>query len=320
MDHGRAVVIYFLGIISGVCILPAVLFTHEHLLPRPAKTPAPPTVGPSPNELWPTAVAPGQMEDLKEIWLHLDAPSQLPYEKLDTYQPGSGRFKGQAGQDRWVDQVLQSRRKLFVVESGALNGINHSNPIFFETERDWECLLVEANPYLWPEVRARHRKCFFLSGGLSITKAREDFPFKLAGPLGGFTATMGAAHAQRAKAEIARQAPWMKGKQSTGEVIRVNAFPLDHVLGALNRSVVDYWSLDTEGSELQILKGSGLENIELGVLTVEHNNEKEKRDEIKEFLQQHGIQRVRAGGQDDFYANPSYFHRRGWPFPETSSP
>ena len=48
-----------LGIISGVCILPAVLFTHEHLLPRPAKTPAHPTVGPSPNELWPTAVAPG---------------------------------------------------------------------------------------------------------------------------------------------------------------------------------------------------------------------------------------------------------------------
>lgn len=28
-----------------------------------------------------------------------------------------------------------------VVESGALNGINHSNSIFFETERDWECPL-----------------------------------------------------------------------------------------------------------------------------------------------------------------------------------
>ena len=76
MDHGRAVVIYFLGIISGVCILPAVLFTHEHLLPRPAKTPAPPTVGPSPNELWPTAVAPGQMEDLKESLGQLEGKKQ----------------------------------------------------------------------------------------------------------------------------------------------------------------------------------------------------------------------------------------------------
>ena len=44
-------------------------------------------------------------------------------------------------------------------------------------------------------------------------------------------------------------------------------------MAALNRTTLDYWSLDTEGSELAILQGSGVEHFELGVLTIEHNNE-----------------------------------------------
>ena len=217
------------------------------------------------------------IRDFKDILLHLEPPSKLPYDKLLTYVPGSGNFNSQVGQDRWVDKVFQGQKELFVVESGANNGFAHSNSLFFETERQWDCLLVEANPYLWPEVRSRHRKCHFLTAGLSITKEKGDFPFKLAGPLGGFTETLSAGQEKRADAEINRNAKWMHGEQGNGQVIKVSAFPLYQVLMVLNRTTIDYWSLDTEGSELAILQGSGLENFELGVLTVEHNYESEKR-------------------------------------------
>ena len=224
MEFGKALLIYIMGIISGLSIIPAVVFTQGLRL-KQAKEPAVKPAAPAaPAALAAPATTLG-MKELAEIWLHLDAPSKLPY-ALDKFEPGSGKYNGQAGQDKWVDNVFKGRKNLFVVESGALNGVSHSNSIFFETERQWDCLLVEANPYLWPEVRSKHRKCHFLTAGLSITKEKGDFPFKLAGPLGGFTETMVKSHVKRADSEIKRSAVWMKGKQGDGEVIRVSAFPL----------------------------------------------------------------------------------------------
>lgn len=264
-----------------------------------------------------TVGAATESAELMDIRLHLEAPSQLPYGGLQKYHPGSGLYNSQAGQDRWVDAVLQRGTKLFVIESGALDGISHSNSIFFETERQWDCLLVEANPKLWPDVRSRNRKCHFLAAGLSMTGTCGSFPFKLAGPLGGFTETMNQGHVNRANHEIKQKMRWMRGEMGSGDVINVTACPLHQVLKVLNRNTVDYWSLDTEGSELAILKGSGIENFELGILTVEHNNEAAKREGIVAFLKTLGIKRVVAGAQDDYFANPAYFQKRGLPFPKS---
>ena len=263
MNCWKALLIYVTGVISTLTVLLPFLFFGQPVRLR------------AQSEL--THSSPSIAQDFKDILLHLEPPSKLPYDKLLKYVPGSGNFNSQVGQDKWVDKVFQGQKELFVVESGANNGFAHSNSLFFETERQWDCLLVEANPYLWPEVRSRHRKCHFLTAGLSITKEKGDFPFKLAGPLGGFTETLSAGQEKRADAEINRNAKWMHGEQGNGQVIKVSAFPLYQVLMVLNRTTIDYWSLDTEGSELAILQGSGLENFELGVLTVEHNNENPKR-------------------------------------------
>ncbi|CAK9006891.1 unnamed protein product [Durusdinium trenchii] len=251
MEFGKSLLIYILGIISGLSIVPAVVFAQERLQLHQDKAPgkrtpvpvvptapaavaaapaAAPTAAPAPAGPVVAAalVVPGQLTlaELRDIWLHLDAPSKLPYEQLMNYEPGRGKFHSQAGQDKWVEKVFSGQRNLFVVESGALNGISHSNSIFFETERQWDCLLVEANPYLWPEVRSRNRKCHFLTAGLSITKDKGEFPFKLAGPLGGFTDTMASSHVWRADHEIKNNAPWMTGSRGSGKVINVSAFPL----------------------------------------------------------------------------------------------
>ena len=55
---------------------------------------------------------------------------------------------------------------------------------------------------------------------------KGEFPFKLAGPLGGFTDTMASSHVWRADHEIKNNAPWMTGSRGSGKVINVSAFPL----------------------------------------------------------------------------------------------
>jgi Methyltransferase FkbM domain len=62
--------------------------------------------------------------------------------------------------------------------------------------------------------------------------------------------------------------------------------------------IIDYWSLDTEGSELTILKSFPFDAY--CVLTIEHNRFS-VRDEIRAFLEARGYWWVRDMGIDDCY-------------------
>ena len=64
--------------------------------------------------------------------------------------------------------------------------------------------------------------------------------------------------------------------------------------------VIDYWSLDTEGSELAILKSFPFDEYDVRVLTVEHNGFP-VREEIRRFLEGRGYRRVRELATDDGY-------------------
>jgi Methyltransferase FkbM domain len=65
-------------------------------------------------------------------------------------------------------------------------------------------------------------------------------------------------------------------------------------------SIIDYWSLDTEGSELRILKSFPFEEYSFRVLTVEHNNLPIRKD-IREFLESVGYRMITAVRIDDCY-------------------
>src|SRR6185436_20722997 len=64
--------------------------------------------------------------------------------------------------------------------------------------------------------------------------------------------------------------------------------------------VIDYWSLDTEGSELAVLDGFPFDEYTVRVLSVEHNWTP-MRQEIRELLEARGLKWVRELGCDDAY-------------------
>merc|ERR1712060_732892 len=100
-------------------------------------------------------------------------------------------------------------------------------------------------------------------------------------------------------------------QSAVGDVININTFPLNEILHFLNRTVVDYWSLDVEGAEAAILEHTDFSKFELGVMTVEHNNDEDLRSKILSIMLRHKFARVGATNQDDYYASPAYFRKRG---------
>src|SRR5215467_5134323 len=56
-------------------------------------------------------------------------------------------YHSEHGQDRWLEEnVFRGTRNGVFVEFGALDGLDTSNTLFFEREREWSGLLIEANP------------------------------------------------------------------------------------------------------------------------------------------------------------------------------
>ena len=185
---------------------------------------------------------------------------------------GRGRRRGaradhkidysQHGQSAFVDRHLNGRRGGFYVESGASDGKTGSNSLFFELERNWTGLLVEANPQSFASLLKMGRRAWALNACLSPTGGMTTVRFRPAGGIGGIVDHMPPGHRK------------LVDKYGLDDV-NVTCFAFDDVIAALPLSPpverIDYWSLDVEGAELSILgtiKWS--EFVPIDVISVEY--------------------------------------------------
>jgi hypothetical protein len=199
------------------------------------------------------------------------------------------------GQDSLVVDLLDGKRGGYFLDSGASSGVRGSNTKLLESEFDWTGICIEPNASLFAEL-VRNRSCVCLNCCLYDREGPVDF-FEAAGVFGGIVdeydprmlrqarrAVMAGREHERLPAAVTKPA------RTIGSVLRDCGAP----------PVIDYWSLDTEGSELAILKSFPYGEYRFRVLTVEHNNWP-AREPIRAFLADVGYRRVAVLGIDDCY-------------------
>lgn len=246
-----------------------------------------------------------------------------PHAATENYElrfpAGLNEHKGwsQAGQDMCAFSVLNQLKGGYFVEAGAYDGEEHSNSLWLEKTHGWNGLLIEPNMHLFHKINKLKRKCSLVNSGISPTNESTSFPFKLAGPLGGIVSHYSHRHEDRANTEIRAQKAWMNGDEGAGKVVNVPCYPLDKLLLAAGNKelVVDFFSLDTEGSEASILKSINFDKITFGVIVIEHNNEEGRVDAFKNILVPNGFVEhtsFKSGlrTQDIVFVNPSYFKKK----------
>ena len=183
----------------------------------------------------------------------------------------------QAGQSALVDSILHQRKNGFFVECGAATGILLSNSLYFERSRNWTGLLIEANPELFKELMKNNRKSYQLNACLSPTNEPKQLHFKPVGILGGLTMFIDA-HEDTVNKQ-------MKDKL---EII-VECFSLYHIMQAMGRDHIDYFSLDVEGAEMEILQTIPWNKLQIDVLTVEYNWNQTKLEKMRALMESTGL-------------------------------
>jgi FkbM family methyltransferase len=201
--------------------------------------------------------------------------------------------KSQLRQDLFVLSELSFKRNGFFVEFGATNGIDLSNTHLLETKFDWRGILAEPAK-VWHAELLANRKAF----------VELDCVWKASGETLIFNEV---AH-ERFKGEFSTIDSFSSSDnhgnlRSRGLKYEVNSISLLDMLEKYNApKSIDYLSIDTEGSEYEILSAFDFRAYDIKIITCEHNFTP-MREKLFKLLTEQGYQRkfTQFSRWDDWY-------------------
>ena len=82
--------------------------------------------------------------------------------------------------------------------------------------------------------------------------------------------------------------PWMKQNGFHKDEVKVQCFPLYSILLSLNQTNVDYFSLDIEGDELQVLKTIPFDKLNIKIMTVEVHHPSNRSAKVRAYMESQG--------------------------------
>ena len=99
---------------------------------------------------------------------------------------------------------------------------------------------------------------------------------------------------------------WVEKQNVKGRLFQVQCFPLYSILLAINRTKIDYLSLDVEGDELYILQTIPFEKVDITMISAEHKHDKSGPQGIESFMSSKGYEKIGSTLKDSiFYKNAS---------------
>jgi FkbM family methyltransferase len=229
-------------------------------------------------------------------WDHPKVPSDLRYFVLRNLRYSNAQIQ----QDllaSWVTDKLRGRNlnslivPKYFVEFGATNGFRLSNTFFLEKYESWVGLLAEpAKVWHIELLKVRNceidLRCVFSKSGLMLMFTEASDP-----ELGTITKYSDSDnHAEERR----------DGRNYEVETVSLYDLLQEHK----SPSYIDYLSIDTEGSEFEILHAFDFERYSFGFISVEHNFTA-SRLELNQILTNAGYYRVleEVSGQDDWYVS-----------------
>lgn len=203
----------------------------------------------------------------------------------------------QLGQDIAVVKFYNNKRSGFFVEIGANDGVFFSNTLLLEEKYNWKGICAEPIPYIFERLcknRPNSSCCslaVFNESGLEVLFDIAN-SYDLLSGISSYTDCH------------------KKTIDSNKKQIIVETISFNDLLEKYNApSFIEYLSLDTEGTEYEILKNLNFTKYTFGLIDVEHNFIEPRRTQIRELLLSNGYKYLKENKWDDSYVHSSIFNQ-----------
>jgi len=227
---------------------------------------------------------------------------ELKWKQNDTshcdvlYVKKTNNFKSQIGQDVYVlNNIFGKKRNGFFIELGAADGITHSNTYAMEKDFSWNGICIEPNPK-YKSLLDKNRTCnkvyfpVYSSSNKMVNFSVVDY-----GQFSGISNHLGNI-----------------GNSKIEKKIKLKTKTLTQICDECNApKYIDFLSLDTEGTELEVLKGFDFNKYTIGYICVEHNY-RPLRKILRSFLESKDYIYARWNRYDDEYIHKSLVQKYAW--------
>ena len=199
-------------------------------------------------------------------------------EKQFAYLKNIPFSKSQLKQDLFVLNELNFIRNGYFVEFGVKDGIDLSNTYLLEKMFNWNGILSEPATVF--------HKDLFINREVNISK---NCVWNRSNEKLIFNEVMDASELSTIDS-FANKDMHFKNRRNYKQY-KVNTITLEDLLKKYNApKIIDYLSIDTEGSEYEIIKDFNFKNYQFRVITIEHNYTKQRKD-IEKLLSDNGYKR-----------------------------
>ena len=171
-------------------------------------------------------------------------------------------------QTKYIWEYFNKKPNGRFIECGAYDGEVASNTVALERYTNWTGLLIEADTNYYTQLMGKRRKVHSINGCLSPNKHFSRMTFQESGKYFG---------GQYGK---------LVDESQPGRP--VPCYPLESLLLALGWTEVDYFSLDVQGMELDILKSVPWSTVNIKVVSVEFSAGKASKDDYISFMKEQG--------------------------------
>jgi FkbM family methyltransferase len=181
----------------------------------------------------------------------------------------------------------------FFVEFGACDGLHLSNTLLLEKKYNWKGILAEPSKQFNKKLKKNRS---------SIIDTRAVYSHS--GEILKFKETNNQLDLSGLELFFADDNHTKKRK--TGTIYNVDTVSLSDLLSEHSSpKQIDFLSIDTEGTELNILKNFNFDLYQINFLTVEHNFISKNREDIREILEKNNFTRILTdiSEWDDWYVS-----------------
>ena len=179
------------------------------------------------------------------------------------------KSKSQIFQDLLVDYILNKKDGVYC-EVGALDGLIFSNTYYLEKELGWSGILCEPNKKYIDKIKVNRPKNILIDKPVFSIEDKEVF----------FTERDGG-----------RSGIINENNKYNNYKLRTTTLNLIFSSYLKNKNL-DYLSIDTEGTEFEIIKYLDFDKYKPKIISIEHNYDIKKRNKIFALLQKKNYKRI----------------------------
>lgn len=189
----------------------------------------------------------------------------------------------QMEQDITVANYFNMQKGGYFIDVGAWDGVEISNTYMLEKELEWTGICIEPLPDKFAHLQ-EHRNCHCIQAA-AYNQSNLELDFAVADGFSGI-----AKHIDRHTEALNKDRMMVKTK-TLDEIMKLYQAPF----------FIEYLSIDTEGSEAEVLWGINWSKYSFGYITIEHNGIEPRRTYIRNYLNKMGYSFLRENSGDDDY-------------------